>query len=463
MMADDRPLRTALAAALIALLAAPLPAWAAKRPKFEPHRLEAGRFTVVCDRRPDRLPEIARRLWAVDRVLRGWLEVPAARVDEPVTLAYLHRSKRMERRLPFRGDRPGQRHLLPTDGGVLLLVREDTGVEEIRPAVVQLAELELSRGPGDLPQWLRSGLYELLARVDLDGSTLVLEPGYFAALQATGVRRAPLDEVRLPGWSRYQDPRRWYTASLVVAYLFENDRAALATAIAAPDEFDLPAAVDEEAFEAWVDRMVLDRGTGTTVLEVGLDVPPMEPVAIADEALRTHLYRLAATHPRGPKAFGLPEGNAPVEIRAELELRRGEPAEACRALLASDEWDPVLIEGMCLWQVAPRAAEERWRLDFRRQPSAYRAAVEAAALASDDPARDAEAAALVDAALAVAPSDPDARLLRAALDARAGTCPEYSAVDLDRLAPIWAPLSYVEGPLSQRRAALVREVMECGR
>ena len=91
----------ALVALAVAVVTAVPAAGQVKRAKQQPHQLEAGRFTVVTDRRPERLPEIARRLWAVDRVLRSWLEIPEERLDEPVTLVYLRRSRRMERRLPF--------------------------------------------------------------------------------------------------------------------------------------------------------------------------------------------------------------------------------------------------------------------------------------------------------------------------------------------------------------------------
>jgi len=427
-----------------------------ERVKRKPAQLEVGRTTVVVDRRPERVAEIARQLMALDLFLGEVLGLPAERIDRPVTFAYLHRTRRMEKRLPFRGDRIGHAHLLPTDLRLWVLLREDTGLEELRYPALQVAEADLGRA-GEIPQWLRCGMFELMARLGVFGDDLVLMPATFPALHAAGLKRAPLEAAVEPGWSRYQEPQRWYTSSLVVAYLFDSDRDALARAVTAPGEFSLLDELDTDAFDAWVDRAVTaEQGEPRALLEaVGGDVG--FPTAMDEAAVDRLEATLAQLHRRGTRAFRLSESALGPLDAAEAELRAGTPGEACTALQGDDSVEGLYMQGMCLWRVADAAAEEAFRRAWRNRRGLGRAAIQAAAIALAEPGREADAAALVAAALHAAPADPDALLLDALIRARAGDCDGWDEPDEG----IWSPIRYTEGPMEAYRDRFVREILEC--
>ena len=443
-------------AMLVALLVAASAAAKPERVKRKPAELEAGRFTVAVDRRPERMAEIARQLLALDLFLGQVLGLPAERLDRPVTFAYLHRTHRMEKRLPFRGDRIGHEHLLPTDLRLWVLLREDTGLEELRYPALQVAEVDMARA-GELPPWLRSGLFELMARLALLGNDLLLMPATFPALHGAGLARAPMEATVEPGWSRYQEPQRWYTSTLVVAYLFDTDRDALARAVAAPHEFSLLEELDTDGFEAWVDGAVTEGEGEPQVLleEVGGDVG--QPTAMDEAAVDRLEVALAQLHHRGAKAFRLSDSALGPHDAVGAELRGGVPGEACTAVLSDDSVEGLYLQGMCLWQKADAAAEEAFRRAWRNRRGLERAAVQAAAMALAEPGRESDAATLVAGALRASPADPDALLLETLIRARAGECEGWDEPD----EPTWSPIRHVPGPMESYRDRFVREILEC--
>lgn len=451
-------MRTALLTMLLtAALAAPvLDAGAAKRVKRQPAQVEADRFTVVADRRPDRLPEIARRLLAVDLFLTRHLGVPAERLAEPVTLAYLHRTSRMDRRLPFRGDHIGHMHLLPTDTRLWLLVAEETGLEDLRWATIQVAELALERGPGELPTWLRNGLFELVARLDVGDGDLVLWPATFPTLHGAGVQRAPLAVVAENGWSRYQEPQRWYTSQLAVAYLFDQGR--LAEAL--DPDFDLVQAVADADFDTWVDRAVVSTTTEPRVIEI--DAFPvttaLDPRAVTEEELLELTTGMTLTHRKGTKAFRLSPDDVNPYTAAWMELREDAPGSACGALVTDNTPEGLYLQGLCLWRSAPAAAEEAFRRAGRS--GIARGSLHAAAMVLATPGREADAAALILDARAAAPDDPDAAILDALIQARAGECPAEPEPDAGDTA--WSTIRYVPGPVENGKTGYVLEILRCG-
>ncbi len=448
-----------LPALLLALLTA-VPAAGRDRVRHDPHELQVGRYTVVADRRADRLPAIARRMQAMDLFLERVLEVPPERLAEPVVVEYLHRTAGLHRQLPFAGDRIGHEHLLPTDRGLWVLIREDDGDEDLRPVAAQVAELTLIRGAGEPPEWLRSGLYELLARVDLAGDQLVLMPPPFPDLHAAGLFRAPLEEVARPGWSRYQEPQRWYTSTLVVAFLLDTDPAALAAAVADPRGFDLLRDLDSGRFDAWVQGAVVQRWTGPEVLAIGVGTPPARVVALDEERLLRHVADLARLHRRPGRLARYRKVDDAAG--AWMELRTAGPGEACEALDPRGDARVMMTRAACLLPVDPAAAERAYAAAYAAEPGLRAAALHAAALILDTPGREEEAAPLVRAALDAAPADPDARLLDAVLTARAGAaCPDWSDDAPGTVRPPWTAIRPVEGALQRLAPRFVREVLEC--
>jgi len=441
---------------LTAALAVPALDASAKRVKRQPAQVEVERFTVVTDRRPDRLPEIARRLIAVDLFLTDHLGVAPERLAEPVTLAYLSRTRRMDRRLPFRGDRIGHMHLLPTDTRLWLIVAEETGLEDLRWATIQVAELALERGRGDLPTWLRNGLFELMARLDVAGDDLVLRPATFPTLHAAGVKRAPLAATAEDGWSRYQEPQRWYTSQLAVAFLFDQGR--LAEALA--QDFDLAGAVQTDDFDAWVDVAVTRDEIEPRVIEA--DAFPggaaLDPRAVTEEELVQLTSGMALTHRRGARAFKLGAEEVDAHTAAWIELREDTPGAACGALVTDTSAEGLYLQGMCLWRTAPAAAEEAFRRAGRRGIS--RGHLHAAAMALTTPGREDDAAALIRDAQVAIPDDPDAALLDALIQARAGECPAAPEPEDDDTT--WSTIRYVAGPVEDTKAGFVLEILKCG-
>lgn len=441
---------------VLSLIAPATTAGARKRVKRQPAQVQVDRFTIVADRRPDRLPEIARRLLAVDLFLTHALQVPPERMAEPVTMAYLNRTLRMDRRLPFRGDRIGHMYLLPTDTRLWVLVAEETGLEDLRHATIQVAELTLERGPGELPTWLRNGLFELMARMDVVEGDLVLRPSTFPTLHRAGVKRAPLFAAAEDGWSRYQEPQRWYTSQLVVAFLFDQGR--LAEAL--DPDFELVAAVYEGDFDAWVDLAVaLDETEPRVIFE---DVFPsadaLEPVAVEEEAVTALSTAMATTHRRGARAFQLGVDGADPHTAAWMELREGEPGAACGALVTDDSAEGLYLQGMCLWRSAPAAAEEAFRRAGRK--GVARGSIQAAALVLGRPGQEETAALLLDDARRARPDDPDAELLLRLLEARAGACPE-GGVEIPVI-ETWSTIRYTAGPFEARKVEFELEVLKCG-
>jgi hypothetical protein len=440
----------------LALIAPATIANARKRVKRQPAQVQVERFTVVTDRRPDRLAEIARRLLAVDRFLTHELQVPAERLAEPVTVAYLHRTLRMDRRLPFRGDRIGHMHLLPTDTRLWVLVAEETGLEDLRYATIQVAELALERGPGEHPTWLRNGLFELFARMDVVDADLVLRPSSFPTLHAAGVKRAPLAATAEDGWSRYQEPQRWYTSQLAVAFLLDQGR--LAEAL--DPDFDLVAAVHEADFDAWVDLVVvLDETEPRVILEDAMPAADaLEPHAVSDEGMTALSTAMAMTHRRGARAFRLGADGADPHTAAWMELREGAPGAACAALVTDDTSEGLYLTGMCLWGSAPAAAEEAFRRAGRR--GVAQGSAQAAALVLNRPGQEGTAALLLDDARRARPDDPDAELLRRVIEARGGVCPE-GGTEIPA-SDTWSTIRYAAGPLEAYRAAFELEILKCG-
>ncbi len=441
---------------LIALCGATPAMGKGKHAPVQPHALQVERFTVVCDRRPDRLPEIGRRLLAMDRFLTDILQLPDERVEQPVTWLYLHKAPGAAR-LPYAGDRIGHSHLLPTDTGLLVLLTEKDGLEDIRSPAIQVAELELMRGNGGLPSWLRSGLYELLARITVEQGSLIMAPSTFPDLHAAGMKRAPLDATGEPGWSRYQEPLRWYTSCLVVAYLLDEDRETLARAVRESTDFSLVDSIDNAAFEAWIDRAVGQRTSEPTVLgSVEVKVP--YPDAITADELTAFRAALIASHAKPGKLR--PYREKDLASSAQYELRTRGPDEACAAL-DQDSSIQQYIRGLCLASSDPDAAEAAFEGAWQGQPTLPQAANQAAALILATAGREADAAPLVQAALAAVPADADARLLDAVLQTRAGTCGSWTADDPTLLQAPWAPIRHVEGPMDTHRDAFIRELMEC--
>ncbi len=429
-----------------------------------PSRLEVDRHTVVAERHIGRMPEAARQLLAMDLFLHRVLGVPAQRLRQPVTFVYVHRSKRMEKRLPFAGDRIGHMHLLPTDTRTWVLVREDTGLEDFRPAIVQVAELELARTGGEQPPWLRNGLYELLARVALVDGDLVMTPASFPTLARAGVTAAPLASAAQPDWSRYQEPQRWYTSALVVAWMLDEAPELLTRAIEDPSGFSLVDEVPQSVFDAWVERAVAASDTEPrTVIPDALDmeVPNAEPVT--DAELDQVRVGLALSHPRGPKAFGLHKVDPIALDAATLELVEGPAGAACSALVGQDTAQAHHQLGLCLWRTADAAAEEHFRRAFRMDPGQQRAAIHAAALTLTTPGREADAASLLDDALGVVPADVDAHLMQAVIAARAGRCEEMDDMGDGPLGHPWSTPRAVTGPMEAGRDGFLREVLECGK
>ncbi len=440
----------------LALIAPAMTANARKRVKRQPAQVQAERFTVVTDRRPDRLAEITRRLLAVDRFLIHELQVPAERLAEPVTVAYLHRTLRMDRRLPFRGDRIGHMHLLPTDTRLWVLVAEETGLEDLRYATIQVAELALERGPGELPTWLRNGLFELFARMDVVDGDLVLRPSTFPALHAARIQRAPLAATAEDGWSRYQEPQRWYTSQLAVAFLLDQGR--LAEAL--DPGFDLVAAVHGADFDAWVDLVVvLDETEPRVLLEDALPAAgALAPAAVEEPEMTALSTAMAMTHHRGARTFRLGADGADPYTAAWMELRKGAPGAACGALVTDDTSEGLYLTGMCLWSSAPAAAEEAFRRAGRR--GIVRGAVQAAALVLNRPGQEGTAAGLLEDARRAHPDDPDVQLLQRVIEARGGACPEGEAAS--PASGTWSTIRYAAGPLEVYRAAFELEILKCG-
>lgn len=440
----------------LALLVPAISASARKRVKRQPAQVQVDRFTILTDRRPDRLPEIARRLLAVDLFLAQELGVPPERLAEPVTLVYLNRTLRMDRRLPFRGDRIGHMHLLPTDTRLWVLVAEETGLEDLRHATIQVAELALERGPGELPTWLRNGLFELMARMDVVEGDLVLGPSTFPTLHSAGVTRAPLAVAAEDGWSRYQEPRRWYTSQLAVAFLLDQGR--LAEAL--DPEFDLVAAVYEADFSAWVDLAVALEETEPRVLLAGAlpTADALEPRAVGEEEMTAASAAMAMTHRRGARAFRLGAGDADSYTAAWMELREGEPGAACGALVTDDSAEGLFLTGMCLWQSAPAAAEEAFRRAGRK--GLVRGSIEAAVLVLNRPGQEETAALLLDDARRARPDAADVELLQRLLEARGGACPEGEVeVPVD---DTWSTIHHATGPLEAARVGFELEILRCG-
>ena len=457
----SRTTRSALAATLLAAMAIGIPgAAAAARVERAPQVAELGRFAVAGDRRGDRLPGIARRLLAQDLLLERWLAVPNARLRQPVTALYLHGTRGMHRRLPFRGDRIGHEHLVPTDTRLWVLVREDTGLEDCRPAELQVAEYGLMRGAGELPAWLRAGMYELLARVDLQAGRLILAAAPFPALHEAGLQRAPLEQVAAEGWNRYQEPRRWYAATMLVAYLFDERTDALSAAIADPASFVLEDEVDLDAFQHWVDRAVTATDETPRVLERDLDFAPVVR-PLGDEELRGMLVTLASTHPRGLRAFQLGGGEIPSRVAAQAYLRAGGEADGCAGIAGAKDPEDRYLDALCHVERAPGTAEEQLRQLFRGHPGLHRAGIQAAAMALGDGERDGDAGHLVEQVLQVAPGDADAQLLEALVQARRGDCPGWDVEGPGRLVAPWDPILLAPGPMDRRRDAFVREILEC--
>jgi len=428
-----------------------------KRPPIKPARVDHDRYTVVVDRRVDRAAQIARELMAIDLLLTQLLDVPPERLGPPVTFVYLHRTRGMDRRLPFRGDRVGHAHLLPTDTRVWLLMREDTGLEKLPYATIQRTELALSGVYGDVPPWLRCGLFELLARASVSDGDLVLQPSSFPVLHQAGSIRAPLEPVAELGWSRYQEPRRWYTSILVTAFLFETAPEQLGRALADPS-FSLVDAVDSEAFDAWVDRAVTESTDDPRVLIKGVDIAEIAPAALSEDQAEDVLVQLSMLHPRGPKAFRLTKAHRGPLAAAREELNGDGPGDACLALMSENTAEGLYTRGLCLWKDAPAAAEEAFRRAWRTDPAMIRAAVHAAALTLDGTGREADAQSLLDAAAAVTPADPDVALLSALVAARRGECNGFEHEDVLQ---VWAPIRTVEGPMEAYRDRFVREALEC--
>lgn len=423
--------------------------------------VEAGRFTVAADRAGGRAPEIARQLLAQDLFLAGWLSVPPEQLRQPVTLLYLNRTRGMHRKLPFRGDRIGHEVLVPTDLRLWALVPEETGLEDLRTATLQIAEYGLFRASGEHPPWLRAGMYELLARLQVTEQELQLGEASFPALHGAGAVRSTLEEAAEPGWNRYQEPRRWYTSILAVAYLFEEDAASLSRALANPAGFDLANEVDHAGFEAWVDAAVTPGGRPPRVLAPGITTD-LRVSDLDDGRLADMLVDLAQVHPRGPKAFRLSISDlAPASAEA-VEVRGGTGETSCGALWDSPVPEHRYLLGLCLASRTPHAAEELLRELFRAEPGLPHAALQAAALALQSGDRDASAAVLVEQAFDAAPADADAQLLWAVLRVRRGECPGWDEAAPGRLNAPWDPLPYARGPLESARDAFVREILECG-
>ncbi len=422
--------------------------------------VEAGRFTVAADRAGGRAPEIARQLVAQDLLLSGWLTVPRAQLQQPVTLLYLHRTRGLDRKLPFRGDRIGHEVLVPTDLRLWAVVSEETGLEDLRPATIQIAEYGLFQIAGELPPWLRSGMYELMARLQVvEGQVWLTEPS-FPALQAAGAVRAPLAEAAETGWSRYQSPRRWYTSILAVGYLFDEDPAALSRALADPTSFDLDEEVDHARFEAWVEAAVIPGDRPPQVLAQELPVA-VESAELDDDRLAAMLVDLSLVHKRGPRAFRLSTGSLDPAAAEALSLRANAEALSCGALWESPVPEHRYLLGLCLAGRSPHAAEEVLRELFRAEAGIPRAALQAAAMALRSGDRDGSAAPLVEQALAVAPADADAQLLWSVLRARDGHCTGWEEAAPGRLTAPWDALPYALGPVEASRDAFVREVLEC--
>jgi hypothetical protein len=453
--------RAAIAALLMMLVGLPSVSQAGPRTKAEPRIGQTGRFTVVADRVGGRVPEIARRLAAQDLFLAGWLAVPAEQLSQPVTLLYLHRSHGMERKLPFRGDRIGHEHLVPTDTRLWVLVREDTGLEDLRPATVQVAEYGLLRTAGTLPPWLRSGMTELLARLSLEEGRLELMAASFPALHAAGVSRAPLEAVAEPGWNRYHEPLRWYTSALVVAYLFDEDSAALARALADPGRFDLTTEVDRAHFEAWIEEAVVPDSVAPRLLHEGVE-PDLTVLDHDEDRRQTMLVDLSLVHSRGAKAFQLASVTPSAAAQVRVALADAEIDLPCGALWDRGAPEERYLLGLCLAGHAPHTAEEILRQLARADPGQPRAALQAATLVLSGDDRLGEAAVLVEDALRAAPADADAQLLWAVIRARGGSCTGWLDHDPRRLEPPWDALSTATGPLERARDGFVREVLECG-
>ncbi len=428
--------------------------------KADPGVAEGGRFTVIADRAGGRTPEALRQLRAQDLFLGGWLSVPESQLAQPVTLLYLHRTRGMDRKLPFRGDRVGQEYLVPTDTRLWVLVPEETGLEDLRPATLQVAEYGLLRIAGELPPWLRAGMYELMARLQLQDDALSLAPAPFPALHAAGVARTTLAAAAEPGWNRYQEPRRWYTSTLVVAYLFERDPSALSAALADPGSFTLGAEVDHAEFDAWVEGIIAPGERTARVLGSELGLTTLES-GLSEERLQSTLAELALTHPRGLKPFHLRTDDLPAAVPLRAASLTGVQPSGCGALWGTTDPEQRYLLGLCLARDAPHAAEEILRQLFRNEPGLPRAALQAAAMALERGGRDADAGRLVEQALAVAPADPDAQLLWALIRVRAGDCVGWDEEAEGRLAPPWDPLPYAPGPLEAARDAFVREILEC--
>jgi len=364
----------------------------------------------------------------------------------------------MDRRLPFRGDRVGHLHLLPTDARLWLLMREDTGLEKLPYATVQRTELALAGVHGEAPPWLRCGLFELLARVELAVRNLVLRTSTFPILHQAGSIRAPIEATAERGWSRYQEPRRWYTSILVTAFLFETAPRQLARALADPT-FSLVETVDAAAFDAWVDQAVTDTETEPAVLIEGAFSGALEPAALGEDEMDAVMVRLALLHRRGAKAFGLTNRDRDPIAGAWEELRGDGPGEACLGLAGEQTAEGLYARGMCLWNDAPAAAEEAFRRAWRTDRAMVRAALHSAALALADEGREGDATPLVEAAIDATPADSDAVLLEALIAARQGDCRELQREELPEA---WSPIRHLDGPLEAYRDRFVREVLECG-
>jgi len=438
-----------------------LPSEAAGKGKVEPRAAVVGRHTVMADRSGGRVGEIARRLAAQDLFLAGWLGVPEARLAQPVTFLYLRRGQGLDRKLPFRGDRIDHRHLVPTDTRLWVVVKDDTGLEDVRSATVQVAEYGLLRGAGNLPAWLSNGMAELLGRLSLEEGQLALGPPSFPALHTAGVSRVALPAVAEPEWNRYREPLRWYTSALVVAYLFDEDRAALTRALADPAGFDLVAEVDTAGFDRWFEGAVAPGGGGARTLRDGV-VLPLEVVESDDDTRKRVQIDLALVHPRGPRAFGLGSVEPGAAARVRIAMAEDALEPPCGLLWESDDPEERYLLGLCLADRSPHTAEEILRQLFRADPGQVHAALQVATMVLSEEGREGEARPLLEAALESAPADADAQLLWAALCARAGDCVGWPDDDPRRLSAPWDPLPYASGPLERARDGLVREVLECG-
>jgi hypothetical protein len=373
-----------------------------------------------------------------------------------VTLAYLHRTLRMDRRLPFRGDRIGHMHLLPTETRLWVFVAEETGLEDLRHATIQVAELALERGPGELPTWLRNGLFELMARMDVVEGDLVLRPSVFPALNGAGMKRAPLAATAEDGWSRYQEPQRWYTSQLLVAYLFDAGR--LAEGL--DPGFDLVAAVSEHDFEAWVDLVVvLDETEPRVVLEGALPANGvLDPTAVDEKTLTAVSTAMAMTHRRGARAFRLGAAGADPYTAAWMELREGVPGAACSALVNDETPAGLYFTGLCLWSAAPAAAEEAFRRAGRK--GIPRGSLQAAAMVLNRGGQGGTATGLIEDARLARPDDPDVEFLQRVIDVRGGACPEDT---LETPTPdTWSTIRHAAGPLEASKAGFELEILRCG-